>query len=581
MRTFWNGGIDYPCAKLQSKCPPKQRQTWVGGLFGLLMTTGAIATAPSPSAAQTPPDPVIQVGIVQRFGQRPTDEMTIEPPAGDRLTLRFKTNGQTEAVATNRPIKISIVQEALPEPQVVERVVLSTHRSFESAEDSANQWRSRGIEVEIAQPRQWQVWAKRDTYSSPLLRRLLMKNLQAQGARTAFLDSQVQQQTPQAVFIVNGYRYSRDELEILPSGQRTFVQQGNQRSERRLYAGTLRLQPNAYGTYTLVNPVSIETYLRGVVPHEIGVGAPPTAIEAQAILARTYALRNLRRFAIDNYELCADTQCQVYYGLGGAVAETDRAIRATRGQVLTYQNELIDALYSSTTGGVTAAFSDVWNGPDRPYLKSVVDSVQGAWDLSRRPLSDEANFRAFINLRQGFNEVGWRTFRWRTEGNLNTIAADLKQYLQSKQHPLANFTRVENLQVVERALSGRVQKLAVQTDRGTVQLEKDEVLRALSTPNSTLFYLEPLYAPAPTASPGTAPASPSARTLKGYAFVGGGLGHAVGMSQTGSYKLGRLNWSASRILSFYYPGAQLQPLSQAIVYWRDPAETQERQAETR
>jgi len=64
----------------------------------------------------------------------------------------------------------------------------------------------------------------------------------------------------------------------------------------RLYAGRMRLQPNAHGTYTLVNEVPLETYLRGVVPHEIGASAPYVAVEAQAIIARTHALRNLRRF---------------------------------------------------------------------------------------------------------------------------------------------------------------------------------------------------------------------------------------------------------------------------------------------
>ncbi len=61
----------------------------------------------------------------------------------------------------------------------------------------------------------------------------------------------------------------------------------------RLYAGRMNLQPNAYGTYTLVNQVPLETYLRGVVPYEIGTDAPIAALEAQAILARTYALTEL------------------------------------------------------------------------------------------------------------------------------------------------------------------------------------------------------------------------------------------------------------------------------------------------
>ncbi len=544
-------------------------------LGGLSPQVGMAQTSPQPS-----PEPIIDVGVVQRFGSEAADKMTIQALGGDRLTLRFQTGGQEQTITTAGPVRFEIGMETLPEPQVTERVVLSTHRSFESAEDSANQWRARGIEVELAQPRQWQVWAKRDTYHSPLLRRLLVQNLRSHGARAAFLDTQVQPQRPRAAFIADGYRYARDRVEITSANGR--IQVTNPESVQRLYAGSLRIQPNAYGTYTLVNRVPIESYLRGVVPHEIGVGAPPPTIEAQAILARTYALRNLRRFAIDDYQLCADTQCQVYWGVSGATPQTDQAIQATRNQVLTYQNELVDALYSSTTGGVTAAFTDVWNGEDRPYLRPVVDSVQNIWDLSSNSLADETNFRNFINLsqQQGFNEAGWDMFRWRRQGTLPEIASDLKRYLQATQHPLADFGSIQQMQVVKRSTGGRVQKLAIQTNLGVVELEKDEILRALYTPNSILFYLEPIYDPASApASPNPASGqastptpTPDNRVLKGYAFVGGGLGHGVGMSQTGAYRLGRMGWTGDRILSFYFPGAQVQTLNNTITFWREPSQ---------
>ncbi|MDA0865680.1 MAG: hypothetical protein O2890_04565 [Cyanobacteria bacterium] len=58
--------------------------------------------------------------------------------------------------------------------------------------------------------------------------------------------------------------------------------------------------------------------------------------------------------------------------------------------------------------------------------------------------------------------------------------------------------------------------------------------------------------------------------LRGYRFIGGGFGHGVGLSQTGAYHLGDLNWSSDRILQFYYPGAELQPISDQLVLWRDP-----------
>lgn len=517
---------------------------------------------PAKVVAQTPQNPLLQIGIVQRFGQEDTKTLVIEPLAGDQLTVQFKTGDELETLTTNQVI-LDTLPTALSEPALQERIVLSTHRSFESAEDSANQWRERGIETEIAQPGDWQVWAKREVYNTPLSRRLLQKDLQAAGYEGVYVDSQVLRDLPKSAAVLNGFRYNRDIVSIASGSQRVRVIEkiGDTADTVRVYGGSLRLQPNAYGTYTLVNKVPIETYLRGVVPYEIGLGAPPTTIEAQAILARTYVLRNLRRFAIDNYELCADTQCQVYRGITGAAETTDRAIAATQGQVLTYENELVDALYSSNSGGVTAAFSHVWNGPDRPYLQPVVDSVSDAWNLTQRPLTEETNLKAFLALETGFNEETWDTFRWQEDATLEEISKDLREYLQVRNHPLANFTQVERLVVTERAPSGRVQALQISTDAGVVTLQKDEVIRALYAPLSLLFYTAGLYEQPPGATePG----------LVGYRFIGGGYGHGVGLSQTGAYHLGDLNWSSDRILKFYYPGTELQPISNDLIFWKDP-----------
>jgi SpoIID/LytB domain protein len=552
------------------------------GIAGLVFATSATEPATAQTANSTP---VIQVGVVQRFGTAASDEMTIKPVEGDRLTLKFISNGKEQTLVTANEVKVDVAAQPLAKPQLQEQVVLSTHRSFESAEDSANQWKAKGIEVEIAQPKQWQVWAKRDVYKTPLLRRLLMQNLQAHGAKTAFFESKRVSQTTLVGFTVGENRYQRDQLVIDAGSDRAEVTFNDGEHGRRTYGGDFKLQPNAYGTYTLVNYVPIETYLRGVVPNEIGDSAPIPAIEAQAVLARTYALRNLRRFAIDNYQMCADTQCQVYYGLSGSAANSDRAITATAGQVLTYQNELVDALYSSTTGGITAPFTNVWDGSDRPYLTAVIDSVNDVWDLAAKPLTEEKNFREFIAQKKGFNEETWDKFRWRENSTMAELSQDLKNYLSSKQNPMANFSQIQNIEVVERSPAGRVQRMAVTTDRGVIQLEKDEIMRAFYAPSSTLFYIEPIYDSTIKAPKAAKSASPSVhkqqptQVVKGYAFVGGGFGHGVGMSQTGAYNLGKLGWSGSRILSFYYPGTQLQMLNPAIVFWREPSEAKTQAAQ--
>ncbi|MEA5582250.1 SpoIID/LytB domain-containing protein [Nodularia harveyana UHCC-0300] len=514
--------------------------------FCLLGLTGAAAVD---SENQ---DVELRVGIVQRFGENPEVKLQLEPTSGDRLQLKFTVDNQQKTLVTQNPVKLQTVMKPLPQVEIEEVVVLGTYRTFETAEDSAENWRSQGIEVEIAQPDRWQVWAKRDVYSSPLLRRLLFQGVEAAGKEMAYINTQILPEVPQVTWEVDGNSYSADNLEISSNKQLIRVKIGEKLETNRLYPGEMTLQPNAYGTYTLVNEVPLESYLRGVVPHEIGTNAPTAAVEAQAIIARTYALRNLRRFVTDNYQLCADTHCQVYYGWSGTAPITDRAIAATKGMVLTYNNQLVDALYSSTTGGVTAYFSDVWHGEDRPYLRPVIDTPTKLWDLSQKSLADETNFRNFINQSEGFNESTWNTFRWNQETPIADINQLLKRFLEIKNSPYAKFNTVEAMSVIQRSKSGRILELAIKTDIGVFTLEKDEIRSAFAAPRSTLFYIEPL-------NKGTT-------DLWGYAFIGGGLGHGVGLSQTGAQNLAKIGWENARILQFYYPGTQVKTLSSHIKF---------------
>lgn len=540
-------------------------------VIGSALSMGMIMPSFTPVVyAQTPLNPKIKVGIVQRFGEKNTDKLRIEAMPGDQLTVSFQTQGKVQKVQTPK-LEFDIQVKPLSEPKQESRVVISTHRSFESAEAKANILTSQGIQVELAQPNQWQVWGKRDLYVTDQNQLWLLNQVKQRGFPNAFIDKKNLAQKPQLSWTTSGFRYHRDEVWI-DSGTKQFKVNNDR------FAGRLYFQPNAYGNYTLVNETPIETYLRGVVPYEIGPQAPGAAVQAQSIIARTYALRNLRRFKVDNYELCATTQCQVYRGLDASTPYVDQAISATTGKVLTYNNELIDALYSSQTGGVTAQFEDVWEGSPRPYLRARIDAVPNqVWDLAAKPLSDENNFRQFIGLTKGFNEETWSNFRWKRVSPLSEIHQNLRTFLKAEQHPLANFGTVQNIIVSERSLGGRVKKLTVMTDQGNIDLKKDEILRAFDAPNSLLFYVQPQSEPIakPAGAASTQPASIPAtqQVLKGFIFTGGGLGHAVGLSQAGSYRLSDIGYSAEQILNFYYPGAKLQPLVSSIVSWRDTQPT--------
>lgn len=507
-------------------------------ILSLLGLTGAS----DPISSQ---DRELKIGIVQRFASLKTDKLELEATSGDDLRLKWQTNdGQKTVISTANTVELIPIMETLRQPQVWEVLVLGDYRTFEAAEDSAKKWRSQGLKVEIAQPERWQVWAKRDVYSTPLLRRLLLTSIHRSGQKTPYLNTQVIKQVARVTWEVNGRQYTSSYLEITSRKGKIWVNNTQKPGNKKLFPGSLYLQPNAYGSYSLVNLVGVETYLRGVVPYEIGTKAPEAALEAQAIIARTYSLRNIHRFAVDNYQLCADTHCQVYYGLNGATKKTDQAIASTRGQVLTYKNELVDALYSSNTGGVTAYFSDVWNGEDRPYLRPVVDAPKNIWNISEKSLADEENFRQFIGLEQGFNESKWDVFRWYRETSLEDITKDLQKFLKAKNSQYANFKTIEAMSITQRSHSGRILSLAVKTDIGVLSLHKDEVRSAFAAPVSTLFYLQPI--------------NKGKSQVWGYAFIGGGLGHGVGLSQTGSQNLAQLGWSSAKILTFYYPGTKIE-----------------------
>ena len=175
----------------------------------------------------------------------------------------------------------------------------------------------------------------------------------------------------------------------------------------------------------------------------------------------------------------------------------------------------------------------MWEGETRPYLKAVIDAVPNqVWDLSRYSLAPEKAFREFIKRKQGFNEETWNYFRWSTETSLPALNTSVRKLLQQQQHPLANFRTIQNLQVVERARSGRVQRLRVTTDKGVIDLTKDEILLAFDAPNSLLFYVEPRFQAAPPIStkpiPTAAPSAPSTVAVPTPMTSPTGPGNATG-----------------------------------------------------
>ncbi len=196
------------------------------------------------------------------------------------------------------------------------------------------------------------------------------KHVAALGVTGAWVVSEGAQVSEPALRVTQGSRAETLPgrwLSISTDGAAGLVAQGHR------YRGRLLVYLNDRGSLNLIDELPLEEYLRGVVPSEMGPEEFPQveALKAQAVAARTYALRNLGEFAREGYDICSSPRCQVFGGMDVEHPLSSRAVAETAGQVLLYQGELVDALYSSTCGGHTEDADIIFPLKQEPYLKGV------------------------------------------------------------------------------------------------------------------------------------------------------------------------------------------------------------------
>lgn len=166
------------------------------------------------------------------------------------------------------------------------------------------------------------------------------------------------------------------------------------------YRGRIEVFTNLRGNLTIVNELGLEDYVRGVVANELSPGGYPAieALKAQAIAARTYALKNRGQFLSQGFDILPTTRSQVYRGLTSEQPLSTRAVDETRGLIATYNGEPINALYTSTCGGRTEDSEKIFNDAV-PYLRARECAAEGATldrfviKTSREPaeLRDDSN----------------------------------------------------------------------------------------------------------------------------------------------------------------------------------------------
>jgi stage II sporulation protein D len=291
------------------------------------------------------------------------------------------------------------------------------------------------------------------------------------------------------------------------------------------YRGTVTVVPGARGV-TAINVVDMESYLLGVVPFEIGrVGEELfEASRAQAVAARTYAMRFLGRRSALGFDVFATVDDQVYGGAGGEHEPVSAAVRATRGELLTYRGEPIEALYHSTCAGVTAAIEEVWPEVPRPYLRSVVDT---------NPATGEAF------------DVSSSRFRWTTTWTADELQTILNRTLADSLSStgVRGPGAIRSFEIDRLTPSGRIGAMRIITDNGDFIVGGDRIRWIFPTPVGTILNSSKFDLRIESDTRGQ---------LRTVTAEGMGWGHGIGMCQVGAMGRARAGQDYRTILSAYY-----------------------------
>lgn len=329
-----------------------------------------------------------------------------------------------------------------------------------------------------------------------------------------------------------------NDIDILPGdgrhdGQLTGAGESLKLSGTR-YPGFVTLRPawsSSPAEFDVVVSMSVESYLPGVLTHELLKDWPRQTYEAQAIAARTYVLHERSRARRERraYDVEDTDADQVFGGATTAVVPVEAA-RATRGLVLTYRGQLLRAYYSSTCGGRPASAAYAW--PRKP---------ETAFNLAA-PLQGQPREHACQRA---------TLYRWSVERSVDDVSRRMRSWGRINQHAVGGISRVRSIRVDERNDAQRPNTFIVTDDTGhDYEMTAEEVRMScnFAIPDSTPITRETRV------SSGDLEADVWATTVR---FSGRGWGHGVGMCQWCAKGFADLGWDWASMLKEFYPGAEV------------------------
>lgn len=354
-----------------------------------------------------------------------------------------------------------------------------------------------------------------------------------------------------------------------------------QRRESQRFHGSARFISDA-GKVRLINRIDVEEYLLSVISSEMSASAGQEFLKAHAVISRSWLLAQIRGGDAkqgaaemketdtervkwydhddhDLFDVCADDHCQRYQGINRQTTdEVKDAVASTRGLVLMYDGELVDARFSKCCGGVFEKFSTCWQPIDKPYLAPRRDSVNDTDfpDLRDSVEADKwisSSPEAFCNTRDiailsqvlnSYDREDTDFYRW----EVSYTRSELSELVRARSG--IDFGEVVDLIPEERGTSGRISRLRIVGTKRVMTIGKElEIRRTLSASHlkSSAFIVERKFAPDS--------AIPECFILRGV-----GWGHGVGLCQIGAAVMGSRGYSYADILRHYFIGATIEKI---------------------
>jgi stage II sporulation protein D len=364
-------------------------------------------------------------------------------------------------------------------------------------------------------------------------------------------------------------------IEIIPVGNTKIIVMFN--GQKYHYRGKIEIDIDKEDKkLNVINIIGIEEYLYGVLKKEISPHWPAEALKAQAVAARTFAIFNMNKYIDQGYNICASTNSQAYGGVNHEDPLTNKAVDETRGIIMVYKGEPINAVYHSDSGGYTESSENVW-GSFLPYLRSVKSKFEEkvspphhtwSYSVSEKDLTEKLQKQGHkINTIVSI-EADKKSETGRTSELIFT--ADNNKIISMKTNDFRSLVGADlirstlfNIEIIGKELNIQ-EDIEDRKEIKDKEEQKESIKEILEQKKNWTIkeLLELMKKNKEERAEGMEEKVLKAEIMKSktpltFIFSGSGNGHGVGMSQWGAYGMTLQGSRYQDILKYYYQGIDI------------------------